>query len=455
MPAIGGLLFRPELFKKLAGCTKLERLSDLEELTLRCRTVHAREHISEAVAAYRGGAYRAAIVMSWIAVVFDLIDKVRELKIAGDAAATTLLDKFENYQSQIHQNDPKAVKQALEFERNLLTEVSTKLSLIDALQLSDLLRLKDDRHRCAHPTFTSIGDAFRPSAELARLHLRNAIAHVLSQPPVQGKAALADLETLITSAYFPTDFSKAHTQLASSALNRATASLIKAFVDQLIFGYLDPKHKYYELPKIITVLSVVVETHRSEAEPRITEQLRKVIRIASDDDLPLAVTLVANVFWNYLDVSGQEKIMQLIINADFIDIEDIIPNLSTIPDLDETIRDRLKKVTGFALARVLDEIPLQSIAVDAAVDKYISAPSYEKARFGRRKLIYPIIDILQDHHIRQIIEGASNNSQVSDETYFERLVQKLADRNMIPASDFEEMLNDAGFAEIARKITFT
>lgn len=46
---------------------------DLDELTLRCRDEKAREHISEAVASYRVGACRAAIVTTWIAVCFDVI----------------------------------------------------------------------------------------------------------------------------------------------------------------------------------------------------------------------------------------------------------------------------------------------------------------------------------------------------------------------------------------------
>jgi hypothetical protein len=61
---------------------QLEQLSDLDELILRCRSDCARDHIREAVLAYKSGAYRASIVATWTAIVFDLIDKIRELSIS-------------------------------------------------------------------------------------------------------------------------------------------------------------------------------------------------------------------------------------------------------------------------------------------------------------------------------------------------------------------------------------
>lgn len=61
----------------------MERLSDLDELLLRCRSEQSRIYLSEAVAAYRGAAFRATIASTWIAVVFDIVDKIRELSLTG------------------------------------------------------------------------------------------------------------------------------------------------------------------------------------------------------------------------------------------------------------------------------------------------------------------------------------------------------------------------------------
>jgi hypothetical protein len=44
----------------------------------------ARSYLREAVDCYNAGLYRAAIVTTWVAVVFDLIEKIRELALSGD-----------------------------------------------------------------------------------------------------------------------------------------------------------------------------------------------------------------------------------------------------------------------------------------------------------------------------------------------------------------------------------
>ena len=58
-------------------------LADLDELILSCRSAAARGYMAEAVACYRAGAQRASIVATWTAVLFDFIDKLRELRWLG------------------------------------------------------------------------------------------------------------------------------------------------------------------------------------------------------------------------------------------------------------------------------------------------------------------------------------------------------------------------------------
>ena len=57
-------------------------LADLDELVLRCRDDRAKAYMSEALAYYKAGANRAAIIATRIAVTFDIIDKRRELALS-------------------------------------------------------------------------------------------------------------------------------------------------------------------------------------------------------------------------------------------------------------------------------------------------------------------------------------------------------------------------------------
>ena len=153
----------------------VESLADIEALILKCNSDRSKSFISEATKCYRAGAYRAAIVSTWIAIVFDLTDKLRELALSGDGEAKVLSDKYERYVEEIERGNLQGVNKALEFEREILSVCKDKLGFFDQQQFIDLTRLKEDRHRCAHPTFQKVGIPFEPSAEQARLHIRNAI----------------------------------------------------------------------------------------------------------------------------------------------------------------------------------------------------------------------------------------------------------------------------------------
>lgn len=69
-------------------------LSDLDSLVLRCRNGKAKSYLAEAVACLKAGAFRAAIVVTWVAVVHDVLAKLDELAHGGDANAQRRLDEF-------------------------------------------------------------------------------------------------------------------------------------------------------------------------------------------------------------------------------------------------------------------------------------------------------------------------------------------------------------------------
>jgi hypothetical protein len=70
-------------------------------------------------------------VSIWIAVVFDLIDKIRELALSGDGNAKGLEDKYETYLREIERGNEEGVKSALQFEREILTTCKDQLQLFD------------------------------------------------------------------------------------------------------------------------------------------------------------------------------------------------------------------------------------------------------------------------------------------------------------------------------------
>ena len=113
-------------------------LADLDELVLKCRDEKSKQYIREAVSCYKSGAFRSAIVSTWIAVTFDILDKIKELALSGDKEAENQLEIFEKARRQ---ND---ITNSLRFEREILGIAKDKLELISHIECLDLDRLKQE-----------------------------------------------------------------------------------------------------------------------------------------------------------------------------------------------------------------------------------------------------------------------------------------------------------------------
>ena len=156
----------------------------LEDLLNNVRDRESRRYLEEAIRAYNVGAFRAAIVATWVAVAFDLIAKIRQLAASGDAAANDFIRTLDQAIEADNTN------RLLRIERNLLTVAHETFEFIEHRELKELERLRDDRHVCAHPAFVRPTEVFEPPPELVRAHIATAVDAVLSKGPTPGRRAI-------------------------------------------------------------------------------------------------------------------------------------------------------------------------------------------------------------------------------------------------------------------------
>ncbi len=198
--------------------------TDLDELLLSCRDDGARRHLDEAVRCYRAGALRAATVAAWNAVAYDFISKLDELRLQGDRQAEQL------HTSVMKSHATHNVQGLLKFEREILNEARERFGFLSELEKDDLSRLLADRQRCAHPSLDADAEMYAPSAEQVRAHIKHAVTHMLSRPPVCGKAALDRLMNEVVSASFPQHSAAARRVLEAGPLAHPSQSLLRNFV---------------------------------------------------------------------------------------------------------------------------------------------------------------------------------------------------------------------------------
>ncbi len=380
-------------------------LSDLDELVLKCRDQKAKSYIREAVACYKAGAFRSAIVSTWIAVSFDILDKLKELSLAGDKEAERQIESFDKARRI------GDVANSLKFEREILVVCRDKLELISHVEFIDLNRLQEDRNRCAHPSMASDGEVFNPSAELARMHIRSAVEHLLQYPPAQGKYALDSLTSEVESEYFPTDVKKAVVAFESSPLNKARDSLIRNFTIVLLKKLINDAKDYKEIYRISTALNAIEVIHRELYRKILTEKLSSIVRSLAVEKLDRVIPLIRHVedSWFYLEADIRQKIQTYVENLPKEEIENIDIFLS-IQGLKSFAEKRLKKATRTELDEaIFFVIPLQ--VSDRIIELYSESRNFDQANNFASTVIRYATDYSKEQ-IQKIISVCGDNDQI-------------------------------------------
>lgn len=196
---------------------------DLDILLTRIRHPQSKVYFLDAVKAYKVGALRGALTSAWVALVYDLIVKYRELSAMGDAAARAFLHSWDN--ATIAGDTAKL----LQLEGGILEDATANTQVVNRIARTHLERLREDRHLCAHPAFSAEADLFEPSPELVRLHLVNAVDLVLSQDPLQGKAIFDLYDVDVQSPGFPTAYERILDYVEQRYLERVRAQNVRNF----------------------------------------------------------------------------------------------------------------------------------------------------------------------------------------------------------------------------------
>jgi hypothetical protein len=348
-------------------------LSDLDELVLKCRDEKAKSYIKEAVSCYKSGAFRSAIVSTWIAVSFDIIDKLKDLSLAGDKEAEQQLDEFEKARKT------GDIAKSIKFERDILSISRNKLELISHNEFINLDRLQQDRNRCAHPSMTTDGEIFNPSAELARVHIRSAVEYLLKYPPAQGKYALDALLKEVDSEYFPNNLEKAVTTLKNSPLVKPRASLVRNFTIILLKKLIYEVSDYKETLRISTALNAIELMHKEVYDATLDNKLSSLIKAIDDKNLHMALPILQRLSesWEFLNDDVKQKLelyVEFLPGDQFDDLEFLLEHTG----LSKSATKRMNKATMDELNEPLFfDLPKQ--LGDRIVSLNVNSSSFDQA----------------------------------------------------------------------------
>jgi hypothetical protein len=285
-------------------------LVDFDELLLKVRSPAARAHIVDAVAAFRAVALRPAVVSTWAAVVFDIMAKIREIELTGDARARLHVQRFDEIRT--HNN----VVESLAMERSILDVARDEFELITQQEHIDLTRLWEDRHRCAHPAMNTADDAYQPSAELVRYHIASALTHLLVHVPVQGRAALTRLMNEVRSPLFPPDIAGATRVLSGGPMQRPKDVLVRDFVlasvKATLRGELADDEAFAS--RALAAVAAVATMHPAVVQRVYSADVPRVLGGLNDEDVwrVLRLGVAVPAVWDHMPEAVRTKLERLI-----------------------------------------------------------------------------------------------------------------------------------------------
>lgn len=384
---------------------------------INCRTDSARTYIEEAVKCYRSGAYRSAIVATWVAVVYDIVDKLEELSLAGDNNAESKVDE---YNEIIDENN---ITRALKFERNILQVAKEEFELLSEIEVQDLERLHKDRHRCAHPAAMPSGEPYQPSAEVARSHLRNAVDHLLSREPLQGKQALEGIIKKVKSEYFPTTEEEAIERLRPGAITNARESLIRNVVKVVLKGLLQDEREQEDWKRFIAALKAIQSIHPGITESTIRAKVPDIAGGVDDNDTGRLIEFCRDLDlgWEALTeytTRVEQYVQRIPVEPSPSDPTVRRPMRTAHPDLlaaaqvselRDLVEERLEVASYQAYSEYVAEA--DEVDVDQLVQRFTDAQSYmEAGELGGR--VTEVTEELELEHIRALLDGIVRNDQI-------------------------------------------
>ncbi|WP_010655151.1 hypothetical protein [Fluoribacter dumoffii] len=385
----------------------LTNSTDLDELSLQIRNVYVKKYIIEAINSYRGGSYRASIILTWIAVCVDVIEKIKELAEENDGQAKELKSGLDSIKSD-------DFKKMLSFEKEILNYAHDKLELISLIEKVHLERLYQDRNICAHPTFITDGEQFNPSPELAKSYIVQAAQYLLIHRPTVGKVVLEKTIELIWGQTFPDDDERAYILLSSEHyLKKAKDSVIRNLLLCLLKKFFSNEENDANiLDKLSSSLKAISRINEQIYSETLKNNLCKILSI--DDE---------NFKKVFLLVAKNSSISEFLDEGVRIRLHELIKSMKGDELLELKVSDASIHISGCvqALRNKINSLPLELlrnrfiqnaksiIFREDAINIFLKSSTFDLAKDNGEKFILPYAQYFNLEDLNKLINGIIEN----------------------------------------------
>ena len=401
-------------------------LVDIDILVNRIREPRSQNYFVDAVRAYKAGALRTALTSVWVAVVYDIISKYRELYASGDSAVAPFLRKWDGATKS------RDVKSLLGLEMEIVSDATDNVQLLSPVAKIHLERLREDRNICAHPTFDTEDNLFEPSVEMVRMHLVNAIDMVLSQAPLQGKAIFEQFGLDVQSIGFPTDATIAQDYIDQRYLSQTRPQRIRNFgvvlTKSLLRGI--PEEWEKERHKVVLALTAIRE-RASHAWPTVSAEIVKMINTIDPSARPRAIPFVAQFpeFLNHIESSCRQALQATVESVDGEETMDYRVLVGVrLPQFRRHLNSVIRKLSPDQLQEAL-KFAIVTDYWERALEIYKESGSFRGSEANFRDLVRPFAGQLDAAQLDDLLIAIAHNGQNWDAEKTPDLLEGLVASN--------------------------
>jgi hypothetical protein len=283
---------------------------------------------------------------------------------------------------------------------------------------------------------------FNPSGELARLHIRSAVLHLLQHQPVQGKYALERLLREVRSEYFPVIPATAVQALSSGPLKRPRDSLVRNFVIVLLKDVLSTTLEWRARARAFVALHAVKKLHPRVYELTLQDRLPSLFRALPDDALHLGIKILTqfNDYWQVLPHDMQLKIEAYTAALPAEHFEDVESILGFAP-LRKYAEYRVRKASRTDIRNSGGvELP---VITDRYIDLYLASDSRAQANDWAEEMRM-LADIFTAAQQSRILAGIHNNDQLLYANTVSSVIAALRNSKKLAPTEFERVLEANG-----------
>ena len=387
-------------------------LLDLDTRLLGIPSPTSRAYVWEAIQAHRAGAQRAAVVSIWIAVVWDFLEKLRLIADAGEAAAKGLIKELDK---AIAHDDKRAL---LNIESDLLKRCRDEFGFITSVEFIELDRLREDRHRCAHPAFHGTDGLFQPSPDQVRAHIAHAIELAISKPAVFGKSLLERLKADLMSLWFPDSVPAVTSYIRTKYIDVMKPAMVDTIIVVLLKVLLqrtEPDLNGRE-ERVVHTLLAFKYLKADAYESTVRAKLEGLVQAPNENEAMMWLLLLLNAdagMWTLLTPARQIQLANLARRLNWGQYGIPLPGLMAINDLRTQILSEMSALPQNEQISWIGRFPCGAV-LDIGVATLLASNNWRTAETRGKVVLGPLAAFFDAARVQMVLQGIEQNSQLRE-----------------------------------------